>query len=149
MKNLLLISLMIVLTACAGLGQSDFDRNQKKWQDANIQHYRYSLNIGCFCAFRDQMPLTVEVLNGEITSMTNAEGVSIDSTDPNYEYYSRYATIDRLFSELGSDSVKEADEVNVTYDSTYGFPAQVSIDYIKQAADDELGLTVSGFEELP
>jgi hypothetical protein len=149
MKKLLLTFLVIVLTACAGLGQSDFDRNQKKWQDANVRHYRFSLSIGCFCAFRDQMPLTIEVLDGEFVSITGADGDPIDSTDSNYEYYSRYVTIERLFSELESDSMKEADEVTVTYDSTHGFPAQISIDYIKEAVDDELWLTVSDFEKLP
>jgi Family of unknown function (DUF6174) len=148
MKKLLLLFLIVVLTACS-VGGSELSRNQQKWQDANIQHYRFSLNIGCFCAFRDQMPLTIEVLNGEIVSLTNAEGDSIDSTDSNYEYYARYLTIDRLFSELEAVLAGEADEVTVTYDSTYDFPAQISIDYIKEAADDELGLSVSGFEALP
>jgi hypothetical protein len=36
----------------------------------------------------------------------------------------------------------------VFYDPTYGFPSQVSIDYIKRAVDDELGLQVSNFEVL-
>jgi hypothetical protein len=37
----------------------------------------------------------------------------------------------------------------VTYDATYGFPTEMSIDFIKEAADDELYFTVSGFEALP
>jgi len=61
----------------------------------------------------------------------------------------KYATIDRLFSELGSDAVQEADSLTVSYDSTYGFPVEVAIDYIELAADDELYLSVSAFEPLP
>ena len=148
MKKIILIALVFILTACS-LGGNEFSKNQKKWNDANITHYRFSLNIGCFCAFSSQMPLTVEVLNGEVVSMNGADGNIIDATDTNYAYYSSYATIDRLFSQLASDSVRKADEVTVTYDAAYGFPSTINIDFIKDAMDDELYLSASGLEALP
>jgi hypothetical protein len=37
----------------------------------------------------------------------------------------------------------------VEYDPTYGFPTNVQIDFIKNAADDELSLFVPSFERLP
>lgn len=148
MKKIILITLAIVLAACSA-GGSEFSRNQQKWEDAQISHYRFELNIGCFCAFRDQMPLTVEALNGEVVSMAGSDGSVIAATDPNYELFSKYATIDRLFSELEADLGGGADEVTVTYDSTYGFPSEINIDFIKNAADDELYLSASGFEALP
>jgi len=95
------------------------------------------------------MPATVEVQDGEVVSIVGADGESISTTDPLNEYVVRYATIDRLFSELNSDSVQGADKLTVTYDTTYGFPSDISIDYIELAADDELYLTVSAFEPLP
>jgi len=58
-------------------------------------------------------------------------------------------TIDRIFSELETDINGAADEVVVKYDPTYGFPTEASIDFIKEAIDDELYLTLSNFEELP
>jgi hypothetical protein len=36
----------------------------------------------------------------------------------------------------------------VTYDPTYGFPTEINIDFIEFAMDDELYLSVSGFEPL-
>ena len=147
MKKLLFLFLVLVLTACSALGQSDFSRNQQKWQDANISHYRFNLFIGCFCIFTQDMPLIIEVKDGEIISMEYSTGNPLD--DSNREYFTKYATIERLFSELEADLGGEADEVTVTYDATYGFPTEVSIDYIKEAADDELYFTVSGFEALP
>jgi len=35
------------------------------------------------------------------------------------------------------------------YDATYGFPTEVTIDFVKEATDDELYLNLSNFEELP
>ncbi len=147
MKKLLLLFLAIVLAACSGLGKSDFERNQEKWQDANISHYRFNLFVGCFCIFTQDMPLVIEVKDGEIVSMEYQSGNLLD--DSNREYFSKFATIDRLFSELEADLGGAADEVTVTYDSTHGFPTEMSIDFIKEAADDELYFTVSGFEALP
>jgi hypothetical protein len=93
--------------------------------------------------------MTVEVQDGEIVSIVDVNGMAFTSTDPMSEFILKYATIDRIFSELGSDSVQEADKLTVTYDPTYGYPADVVIDFIELAIDDELYLSVSGFEPLP
>jgi len=149
MKKIIIVFIALALTACSFGSQNERSRNQDKWQNANITYYQFELNVGCFCAFRSQMPVTVEVQNGKIDSIIAPDGTVITSDDPNYETISRYATMDRLFSELESDSVKGADEVTVTYDPTYGFPSEINIDFIKNAVDDELYLSASGFEKLP
>ncbi len=71
------------------------------------------------------------------------------STHPFTELFEKYATIDRIFTELKADLNGAADEVIAKYDPTYGFPAEVTIDVEKQATDDELYLTLSNFEKLP
>ena len=95
------------------------------------------------------MPLNIEVKDGEVLSITYADGTPISTTDPEFEFFARYGTIERLFSELEADLAGAADEVTVSYDPVYGFPQTADIDIIKEAADDELSLTVSGFEILP
>jgi hypothetical protein len=148
MKKIILLLLVFILTACSFGANSELDKNLQKWQDSSVTHYRFALNIGCFCPFRDQMPITVEVQHGEIISMNASDGTPIVETDPNYENFSRYATIDRIFSTLEAGLAGDADEVTVTYDPTYGFPTEIYFDYIKAAADDELSLSVSEFEVL-
>jgi glucose/arabinose dehydrogenase len=159
MKNLLVLLTVIVfaLAACsmgAQAGgdppqenQTEIERNQEKWQNAEIAHYRYKLNLSCFCAFTQDMPLVIEVMDGKVVSMEYQTGNEIDAT--NRELFERYATIDRIFSELDADLAGAADEVTVTYDPTYGFPTQATIDFVKEATDDELYLTISDFEALP
>jgi len=148
MKKLILLTLIVLLTACSAGAPTNLERNRQTWQDSSITHYRFSLNIGCFCAFRSQMPITVEVQNNEIVSMTYPDGTLVAATDPNYETFSSHATIERIFSELEAGLAGDADDVTVTYDSTLGFPSEIYFDYIKEAADDELSLTVSNFEAL-
>jgi len=152
MKKFLLLLLALVLTACASnaaAGASEFSQNQQKWEDANITHYRFDVNISCFCAFRDQMPLTIEVRDGQVVSLTNVNGDQVLDTDPNYQFFAPYATLDLLFSELDAAQNGKADKVTVTYDETYGFPKDLTIDFVEEATDDELYLTVTNFEPLP
>jgi hypothetical protein len=140
--------MVVVLTACASVGaaSSDFDLARDKWQDAGISHYRFNLNISCFCIFTQDMPLIIEVQDGEVVSMEYQSGNEIDPS--NIELFERYATIDRIFAELETALV-EADSVTVEYDETYGFPTQVSIDLDQQMADEEIYLTISDFDTLP
>ena len=149
MKKITLLLLALILAACSAVGGSELSRNQSKWQDADITHYRFQLSVSCFCLFRSQMPLTIEVKDGEIVSMVDVNGEAFPMDDPMSELVMKHATIDRLFSELGSDSVQGADRLTMSFDPTYGFPVEVAIDYIELAADDELYLSVAGFEPLP
>jgi hypothetical protein len=148
MKKIGLLLLALMLAACSFGTPTELDKNRQTWQDAGITHYRFSLHIGCFCAFRDQMPLTIEVQNDEIVSMTYADGTLVDKADQNYETFSKHATIDRIFSELEAGLKGDADEVTVTYDPAHGFPSEIYFDYIKVAADEELSLSVSKFKAL-
>jgi hypothetical protein len=147
MRKLIFIFIVLALVACSAGNQTEIELNKEKWRDANISHYRFNLNIGCFCVFSQDMPLVIEVMDGEVVSMEYQNGNPIDAT--NRELFERYATIDRIFSELEADLAGAADEVTVTYDATYGFPTQATIDAVKEATDDELYLTVSDFEVLP
>jgi hypothetical protein len=154
MRNLLLTLMVLALAACSmgnpvvgAEGDQSEKRNQEKWRDANISHYRYNLNLSCFCVFAQDMPLIIEVMDGKVVSMEYQSGNKIDAT--NLELFDRYATIDRIFSELEADLAGAADEVTVMYDPTYAFPIQATIDFVKEATDDELYLTISDFEALP
>ena len=148
MKRIILLLLALILTACSA-GGSELSLNQDKWKDAGINHYRFEVAVSCFCLFRSQMPLTVEVQDGEIVSMTDVNGEAFPLDDPMSDLVTKHATIDRIFSELESDSVQEADNLTVTYDPVYGYPVEIAIDYIELAADDELYISVSAMEPLP
>jgi len=149
MKKILFILLAVIMTGCASLiGQasSEVERSQEKWQKANISHYRYELTISCFCVFSQDMPLVIEVQDGQVVSMLYKSGKEIDPA--NMEQFQRYDTLDKIFAEL-EKAQGDAERVEVTYDENYSFPTQITIDHAQQAADDELYLTISNFEVLP
>jgi hypothetical protein len=153
MKKITILFLVQILAACAsapgGETGTDLSRNQQKWQDANVTHYTFQLSVTCFCPVGGVMPMTVEVKDGEVVSLVDVNGDAIPSTDPLNDLIEKYVTIDRIFSELNSDSVQGAERLEITYDPTYGFPSDVVIDFVQEVADDELYLSITGFEPLP
>jgi hypothetical protein len=52
-------------------------------------------------------------------------------------------SIDAVFDKI-EDSL-DADEIDVTYDPTYGFPVSIDFDMMREAVDDEIGLRLSDF----
>jgi hypothetical protein len=141
----LFFALAIVFSACSG--GSEFQQNQKKWDGQNINHYRYTIAVSCFCPFAG-VEVTYEVLNGQVLneSVQSTFGDQIDTAQVS-DFYQPYNTIDKVFNYVGG-AIKEADETTIEYDPTYGFPSTVSVDWIKQAIDDETYLTLSNFEPL-
>ena len=138
--------LAIVLSAC-GNGTT-FQQNQAKWERQNINHYRFTLVVGCFCPFAGA-EVTYEVLNGQVVNESIKPAVDRpDDPARISEFYQPYNTVEKVFDYVGN-ALNEADETTIAYDPTYGFPTTVSVDWIKQAMDDEMHLTLSNFEVLP
>lgn len=137
--------LVVALEACSpSKPRSLLADNREKWQAKNVRHYRFDLSIGCFCPFHEQMPLSIEVLNGEVISLTAKNG---EDVTPFLESYRRSDTIDKLFAIIAS-AEDRADEIKIEYDPSYGFPTSAWIYYMKNAADDEMGYVVTNFEVL-
>lgn len=158
MKKIILITLAFILAACSssstpktGLDRepqkwtyaqkAELRRNQRKWEDANISHYRYNFSRVCFFCSNDGNGYIIEIQDGDIISVTYTDGSAI--TGQNW-----YLTIDEVFSALKSESFGKGDTVTVGYDPTYGFPVGVYIDN-KEVTDDEKTLHISKFEVLP
>ena len=148
LRTLLILSLFVsLLAACSGFGpKSELEVNREKWTNQNVSHYRFNLHIGCFCAFRDKMPLVIEVNNGEIISITDANGATPSAQE--MEWYQEYSSIEKVFAYLQKAS-QEADKSEIAFDSETGIPTQIHIDWIELAMDDEMSLTISNFEKLP
>lgn len=146
--RIITLFLILVLTISACGGGSVFQQNQKKWEGQNINHYRFTVAVSCFCPFAN-VEVTYEVLNGQVVNQ------SVQSSPDNpvdealvSDFYQSYNTIEKIFDYVGG-AINDADETTIEYDPTYGFPTDISVDWIKQAVDDEMYLTLSNFKALP
>jgi hypothetical protein len=88
----------------------------------------------------------VEVKDGQIVSLTGVNGQPLPE-----EFRSTFeqaATVEGLFA-VAEENLSNADQVEVTYDAQYGFPASIVVDRIKMAVDDEIAYYVGAFKALP
>jgi hypothetical protein len=146
-KTLLLVTALVVLaTACSPTRASALDQNRGLWESQGIRHYSYELNISCFCAIIGMMPLSIEVQDGQLVSISPADGTDIGNLGGIYENVS---TIDKLFETIGQAAGQEPYTLEVSYDPTYGYPVSIYLDPAETIADDEIGYDVTNFQALP
>jgi Family of unknown function (DUF6174) len=137
--------MVLVLSACSG--GSVLEQNREKWEGQNFNHYRFTVVVSCFCPFAGA-EVTYEVQNGQMVGQA-VQAHPDRQFDPDQisEFYQDYNTIEKVFNYVERAS-NEADETTIEYDPTYGFPTDISVDWIKEAIDDEFYLTLSNFEPL-
>ena len=142
------IFFVLVLTLSACGGGSAFQQNQEKWEGQNIDHYRFTIAVSCFCPFAN-VDVTYDVQNGQVVSQSvqSSPDNPVDEAQVS-DFYQPYNTIEKVFEYLAG-AIKDADETIIDYDPTYGFPTNISVDWIEQAIDDEMYLAISDFETLP
>ena len=127
----------------------ELDANLQKWQSQGITRYEMKVHIGCFCPFADRMPLTVEVVDGKPVSVVDSQGQNVPADDPMRSFGNEsLLTIEGLF-DYTREAIQTADQTKVSYDPDLGYPVSLSIDRIRQAADDELGVQISDLHTLP
>lgn len=145
-KHTLLISLLILALTLSACGtQSELDKNRAKWDAKGVTHYRFELTISCFCPFFEVNPVTVDVKDGQIVSMTDASGQPLGEQFRGT--FGEAATVEGLFA-IAEENLANADQVEVTYDAKYGFPASIVVDRIRLAMDDEISYYVNAFQIL-
>jgi hypothetical protein len=131
--------LLLLLVACGGQGI----QQKAKWEAQNILDYRFTLKVACFCPLPAGQALRIEVKNGVVASVKDAQ--TGQAVDP--KFLERYTTIAKLFEIIRDAEARKADRLEVQYDPQFGFPTRAVIDYITNAADDELAFEVEGFEK--
>jgi hypothetical protein len=140
------VACLMLFIGCGGGGDEstshnvtpEFNAAQQRWTAANIQNYQLTLTTQCFCVGN---PAVITVKNGKIDSAFDRRtGTSLTSMQ-----IASLQTVNDLFATARSAYTSGAYSVQATYDTTYGYPTKLSIDWNKQAADDEVTYLVSEF----
>ena len=112
-----------------------------KWEHTRPAAYTYTVALYCFCPQEGSGPVIVSVRDGVVESRTYVDnGAAVAPTDAG-----NFPTVDGLF-EVIEDARQRADAIDVTYDPAFGFPAVISIDYIRTSADDEITYRATSFQ---
>jgi hypothetical protein len=143
-----IVAALFILVACGdGLPVStrlvlNLRAAHARWERRGTDSYEITVRRVCFCGFVE--PVRVKVVDGTIVSRTV---VSTGDQVPTL-YASQYPDIPGLFA-IVEEAATEADKLHTEFDATYGFPTIISIDWIENAVDDEVGYVMEEFVALP
>ena len=101
--------------------------------------YAYTLRVVCYCVYTG--PVRVTVTDGAVVSavaLEDPEGVPQALVD-------EIALTLAELTALAARAEREADAVSVRVDPVYGFPTELSVDWLAEAADDEATYTATDF----
>lgn len=111
--------------------RAQLEARYEAWTAAGIGSYRLKVQFVCFCPSTD--PLTVTVVDGQV--------VDVQPADPNVRWYP--LTVDAIY-ERALSTIDGGGTAEVTWRDD-GVPAQLLLDPIPDAVDDELDILVQGF----
>lgn len=107
-----------------------------------MSDYDFELLIGCFCRYDGT--LLVRVRAGTVTSATRmADGSALSAAE-----LADVPSVGELF-DIARQALAEADEVEVAYHPTLGYPTSLAIDWQENAADDEVFYTAAAVMPAP
>ena len=138
---LILAALPAALLACGdGFGPGGtFLAGWARWNRLRPAQYSYDFQRTCYCLVEAIQPVRITVSNGQVTSVATLPDLSPVPPEQVNQFYR--VTIDSVFQIVRHAIDEGADIVAARYDPRWGYPTTVWIDYISNAADDEMGFT--------
>lgn len=143
-KLLTFTLIVLLLSACNENDQSEVQEqlnlSKALWSQHGIEDYQITSRLFCFCIINHDIVNLVD--NGELVSAFYAGSGSPIPADQ-FEYQK---SVDDYFDLIQEAINEDAFSIDVSYDSTYGYPVDISIDYDQNIADEEVGYRLSSFE---
>jgi hypothetical protein len=131
--------------------EAELEKNRAKWENQQITHYQMSLEPGYSSNNYGHTPYIIEVKDGVVIAVVDAQGntVSVEDTQ-SFAYSDReLLTVLGLFSYAFRTFLEEPPTIRVTYNSTYGYPERIFVDpYIEPCCQD-FSIDVIDFHVLP
>ncbi len=125
--------------------QGEFDINRARWDAAAISDYSMSFQRLClFCSIQFVIPVRITVRGDTISEVTDLDtGAPVEEPAPGV-----FLTIDEVFDVIQGAIDQSAAEIDVRYNSMFGYPTDGSIDLSRSLFNDDTQFRISEFVEL-
>ncbi len=128
-------------------GLAELDAARESWASEGQGDYTIYAKRDCFCALEPSDDVFVTVRDGELESaLANSGDENYDEPVPRDEWHAWY-TVAGMFDQI-EDALSTAADVQASYDASYGFPRSVTVDYVLNAADDEISYEMRDYTPL-
>jgi len=88
---------------------------------------------------------TVIVQDGLVVGVTNAFDGQIGLPNPDM---SQFKSVEKLFEVIRQAQLQQADTIAIKYDAVLGFPADIRLDFLAGAVDDEIEYEASDVQSI-
>jgi len=124
---------------------TSLSQSQELWESKNISDYSYHLQVGT--GFRP--PYTADVIVTVRDGVAAGYEVVGDPQNPDPDNITPYDTFEKMFDLLIQASQVAGNQVAVTYDPTFGFPAWCKSYSIGNPLGIHFAITISDFTPVP
>ena len=140
-----LLVLLVAAGACSSsTGPSDEAQalalSRARWYSSGIENYDFTIARICECTPELAGPVVVEVRNGQVSERKYASGINVDP-----QYADLFTAVPGLFDLIDEAIRRDAAGLAVRYNSAYGYPESIQIDWVAGAVDDEVSYRISDF----
>lgn len=143
-----LVLLVPLLTACSGVfdpdynEERDFERARDRWYASGAYEYEVTVDRQCQCLYTG--PIRMLVRGGvPIAAVDRYSGAPVSSSVLRY-----YPSVEELFDLIDDALYGRSNDVDVSYDHSYGYPRRTYIDYDSFYTDDDLHFELSEFRAI-
>ncbi|MEK6597599.1 MAG: DUF6174 domain-containing protein [Gemmatimonadota bacterium] len=142
----LVLAATLLLTGCADVTEISDEvlaDAKQRWADNGPPSYTLTLLRLCTC-LGPQGPITVEVRNRIVVSRAYPDGTPLES-----QYASEFPDVPGLFLFVDVTRARRPFEWTVGYNSTYGYPTTVRVNYDPVTTADDYGYIVNEMVPVP
>lgn len=118
---------------------------QRRWEAARPASNSYTMQqrVVCFC-ITGATPFQVTVTSGTVTRAVNLTTGESTSVAPQ----TQFRTIDQLFARAREGLARQGVVTSIVFDATLGYPTTLSLDPVREVADDEVTYVTSNVVPL-
>ena len=131
-------------------GLRKLEQSQAKWHGQNITHYKITVSFSGYGIYK-HMPWIIEVQNDNVISLVDTQGNTVVFPSRTNDAYddARYFTVNALFSEVKQAYEDNALTIQVSFNSTYGYPESIYIDPYSEPCCQDYKIEIQDFQVLP
>jgi len=134
-RNLTIFTFVFFIS-CDNEPDSDLIKWQKNWNIWNenkLSDYSFNFRASCFCIDEWVSEVKVTVSSNNISKVILIK----NNLSPTKLKPEQWFTIDELF-DYAKNALEQAYKYDIKYDTSFGYPKEISIDWSEDIADDEV-----------
>ncbi len=125
---------------------NELNANRQLWESSQVKNYSWNERLSCFCGgILERDIFVVNDVKDRVEYDDSNVPPQVDRDELYASIFNQSKTVDEAFDFIESLLGQDVASLSIEYDTVYGFPTIISIDYIENAIDDEIGYIYTDF----